>query len=270
MAASESADHGDDAAAAPRSRRRRPSSHRADSSGVSWAGRRFEPNVFAGDDGSAPPVLHEALVRCGIGSIGPEEVVAHVGESRFLIPLLAEEDEAAASELAVVTVRTPDGLTAIPAFTSVDALRTWDPRSRPVPVDGIRLALAAVSEQTPRVVLDPGADTEFVLRAPVLRAVAEGTPWLPPWRDERLLTAFMEPASEYAVITGLVLAPGDIRCRLEGPEAVVHLTVMRGLDAGQLKAITDDLSNRWRADTLIASRVDSIGIKLAPDPDRSL
>lgn len=248
----------------------------ADSAGVPWSGRRFDPNPFADDDGSAPEVLHEALRRFALGSIGAAEVVAHVADSRFLIPLVAELGEAGvgpsgstvdkSADLSVVSVSTPDGRSALPVFTSIHTLAGWDPAARPAPVPGLRVALAALSEDTPLVVIDPGADTEFVLRRPALAALAAERPWAAPWEDERILAAFMEPASEFAVITGLVLTPGDPTARLRGPEVTVHLTVMQGLDAGQLREVTSVLSERWREDALISARVDSIGIKLAPDP----
>ncbi len=251
--------------------------HLADSAGVPWLGRHFEGNEFAGDDGSAPEVLHEALLRHSLGSIGQAEVLRHVGASRFLIPLVAELGEAGvgptgsitdkSAELSVVTVATPDGRSALLAFTSLASLALWDPDARPVPVTGLRLALAAKSDGTTRIVIDPGSDTEFAVRGPAIEALAAERDWVAPWEDERVLAAFMEPASQFAAITGLVLAPGDQFARLRGPEVVVHLTVMQGLDAGQLKSVTTELSEAWQHDPLITSRVDSVGLKLAPDPN---
>lgn len=248
----------------------------SDSAGVPWRGRRFEENRFADDDGAAPLALHEALVRHALGSLGQGEVVAQVADSRFLIPLVAELGDVGlgpagavtdkSAELSVVTLATPDGRSALPAFTSTETLAAWDRSARPVPVTGLALALAARGEGTPRIVIDPGSQTEFVLRAPAIAAIASERGWRPPWEDQRILAAFMEPASEFAVITGLVLAPGDATARLRGPEVMVHLTVMQGLDAGQLREVTSVLSEAWRADPLLSARVDSIGVKLAPDP----
>ena len=42
---------------------------------------------------------------------------------------------------------------------------------------------------------------------------------------------------------------------------------MQGLDAGQLKDVTAELTQRWSSDPVIAARVDSIAVKLRPDPD---
>jgi hypothetical protein len=48
----------------------------ADSAGVPFAGRAFHENPGAGDDGSAPPRLLEALRRFRAHEVGAAEVVA--------------------------------------------------------------------------------------------------------------------------------------------------------------------------------------------------
>lgn len=252
-------------------------SSKTDSAGVPWAGRRLEENPYADDDGSAPPRLIESLRRFHAGEVGASEVIAALAKERLLIPLVAELGEGGvgaaglktdkSADLAIVTVRTPDGQTALPVFSSVAAMAAWDASARPVPADGPRVALAAASEETTRVVVDPGAPTEFVVRRTAFEAIATGHPWTPPWEDARVLAAFMEPASEHAVIRSLVLMPGDAKARLAGPEVVVQLDIMKGLDAAEIKVITDELARRWGADPVIAQRVDSVNVKLVSLPE---
>nr|WP_286279447.1 SseB family protein [Naasia aerilata] len=76
----------------------------------------------------------------------------------------------------MVTVAGPDGRTVLPAFTSVDAMRAWNPKARPIPAESERIALAAAAEGTDLLVLDPLSDTEFVLRRPAVEALGRGTP----------------------------------------------------------------------------------------------
>lgn len=243
-----------------------------DSAGVPWAGRRLEENPFADDDGSAPAKLIEVLKRFTAGGLPESEVIAALSSERLLIPLLAVLGDSGvgptgltvdkSAELSIVTVKTPDGLEALPVFSSIAAMGAWNPDARPVPADGARVALAAASEGTARVVIDPGSDTEFIVRRTALQAVATGEPWVSPYEDQRVLAAFMEPASEIPAIRSLVLMPGDSAARLAGPEVLVQLDIMRGLDAADIKQITDVLVDRWAGDALIAERVDSLGVKL--------
>lgn len=243
----------------------------ADSAGTPWAGRRFEANRFATDDGTSPTAWLEAVRRFRLAEISIGEVIAVLHKTRLLIPLVAELESSGvaenglpvdkSAELATVTVATPDGQRALPVFTAVDAMQQWNPEARPVPAEAPRVALAAAGEHTPRVVVDPGAESEFVVRWPALEALATGRAWTPAIDDPRVLEAFMRPASELPSIKSLVLTPGDPTSQLRGPEILVQLEIIDGLDAAALKEMSDWLSEQWRADETIMGQVDSIGVR---------
>lgn len=244
----------------------------SDSAGVPWEGRHFEPNTSADDDGSAPERLIEALRRFRAAELGEREVVDAFREARLLIPLIAHLGESGenhdgvlidkSQELSIVTVAGPDGRTVLPVFSSVDSMRSWNPLARPVPADASRVALAAASEGTDLVVLDPTAATEFVIRRPALWAIAQSQPWRPSYTDEAVLTAFMAAADGEDVVVAIQLAPGDPDARLAGPELIVHLTLKPGLAKSQLDALLARLQERWGASELIATRVDSLKVVL--------
>jgi hypothetical protein len=61
----------------------------ADSAGVSWSGRQFESNSWAGDDGTADANLIEAVQALRSGSGTAESVLDALRTARVLIPLLA-------------------------------------------------------------------------------------------------------------------------------------------------------------------------------------
>ena len=243
-----------------------------DSAGQPWQGRHFEPNSAAQDDGSAPERLVEAIRRFHSNELGESDVVDALRESRLLIPLVAQLGEAGTNEhghtvdksqeLAIVTVVGPDGRTVLPAFTSVAAMATWNPVARPVPAAATRVAVAAAAEDTDLVVLDPTSDTEFVIRRPALWAIAQARPWTPCYLDEEVLRAFMAGAEREDAVTAIQLAPGDRRARLAGPELIVQLALVDGLDRPALDAIVARLSARWSESEVIAQRVDSLKVQL--------
>jgi hypothetical protein len=244
----------------------------SDSAGIPWEGRHFEPNPAAGDDGSADPRLIEAVRRMRAGEFGEAEVVDALREARLLIPLVAELGDSAhaesghlvdkSQELSIVTVAGPDGRTVLPAFTSVDTMRAWDPAARPIPASGERVALAAAGEGTDLVVVDATSATEVVIRRPALWAIARREPWRPAYLDEDVLDAFMDAAAPEPDVRAVRLAPGDPDARLAGPELLVHLTIVDGLDRDALDALMSRMSARWAADELIVARVDSIGVRI--------
>lgn len=244
----------------------------ADSAGTPWEGRHFEANPSADDDGSADPRLLEALRRFRTRELGETEVVAAARDARFLVPLLAHLGEAGENEhgvlvdktqeLAIVTVTAPDGRTVLPVFTSVETMSRWNPRARPVPVDAVRIALAAASEQTDLVVIDATSDTEFLLRRPALWALAQSAAWVPCYADPEVQGAFEGAARGEASVRSVSLDSGDPDARLTGPELVVRLALAPGLSRVELDGVLARLQSAWSANDVIAARVDSLRIQL--------
>jgi len=245
-----------------------------DSAGVPWEGRHFEQEPSSNDDGTAPAALIESIARFRAGDGGEQSVVAAIAQSRLLVPLVAALGETGvgphghlvdkSAELSIVTVAGPDGRDVLPAFSSVAAMQQWNPKARPVPADAVRVALAAASEQTDLLVLDPTASTEFAIRRPALWAIAQSQSWIPSYLDPEVLDAFMASATEEASVTRIELAPGDPDARLAGPELVVTLALAPGLDQPSLDSLLARLQQRWSASELIAARVDSLAVKLIP------
>jgi hypothetical protein len=243
----------------------------SDSAGVPWEGRHFEPNTSADDDGSAPEKLVEAIRRFHAHDLGEADVVDALRDSRLLIPLVAElgadgrtvQGHDKSQELSIVTVAGPDGRTVLPAFSSVEAMSRWNPSARPVPATAGRVALAAASENTDLVVLDPVSDTEFVIRRPALWALAQSQPWTPSYLDEGVLGAFMDAAEPEPSVVAVQLAPGDPESRLAGPELIVQLSLAPGLDRAALDGVVARLQERWAGSEVIANRVDSMRVVLA-------
>jgi len=254
----------------------------ADSAGVPWAGRSFQPNPHAADDGRAPEALAGAIRRFRAGDGGQGEVVAEFGRARLLIPLLAELGDGAtevgahglavdkSQELSIVTVQGPDGRRVLPVFASVDAMAAWNPSARPVPADGVRVALAAADDGTDLVVLDPGSPSEFVLRRPAVWAVAQSQAWSPSFESAEVRAAFERSIGTELAVLGVDLAAGDPDARLAGPELVVRLSLVGGLTRAELDAVLQRLAARWAADDAIATLVDSLSVRLigpADEPD---
>ena len=243
-----------------------------DSAGQPWAGRHFEQNTAADDDGSAPEHLIEAIRRFRAREVGEVEVLDALRTSRLLIPLVAHLGESGhndhgqlvdkTQELAIVTVAGPDGRTVLPAFTSVAAMSAWNPMARPIPAEAVRVALAAAHEQTDLVVLDARSATEFAIRRPALWSLANGERWLPSYLDEAVLDAFAAGAKGEPALKSIALAPGDPDARLAGPELVVQLAVQPGLDQPTLDALLGRLQQRWAEAPVIAERVDSLRVQL--------
>jgi len=244
----------------------------ADSAGVPWEGRRFDSNPHAGDDGSADPQLLAALTSFRAGSGDQVAVIDAYRSARLLIPLLAEKGESGVGahgltvdktqELSIVTVAAPDGRSVLPVFTSVTTMARWDAAARPIPVDGVRTAVAASADDTDLIVIDPGSDTEFVIRRPAVWAIAQGIAWEPSFASPEVVAGLHESVGGELAIIDLSVEAGDPGARLRGPELVVRLELIHGLDQSELDAVLARLAKRWAADHRVAVLVDSLTVKL--------
>lgn len=250
-----------------------PGAHAAgDSAGVPWEGRRFEQNPHAADDGSADPGLLAALLRFRAGEGSQVEVVDALRSARVLIPLIAEKGEEGVApsglvvdktqELSIVTVAAPDGRRVQPVFSSVAAMAQWDAAARPIPVEAVRAALAASADDTDLIVLDPTSETEFIVRRPAVWAIAQQLPWEPSFLSPEVFAALQESLATELAVIDVSVAAGDPTARLRGPELVVTLELMDGLERDALDAVLARLAQRWAADDRMAVLVDSLTVKL--------
>nr|MDT0667935.1 SseB family protein [Micromonospora sp. DSM 115978] len=98
-----------------------------------------------GDSGDADPELDGLLDTDDL-----DRLPTVFAKARLFVPVeprLVEADRETGadkqSDMVLVTLRRPDGTTAVPAFTSVAALTSWRASARPVPVLGSALAAQA-------------------------------------------------------------------------------------------------------------------------------
>jgi hypothetical protein len=111
-----------------------------------------------GDDGKADPELAAVLAAGDLGRLPSAFAKARLFVAVEPRMVEADPDTGAdkISEMVLVTLRRPDGTTAVPAFTSVAALTTWRSSARPVPVGGSVLAGQACQLGHRMVVLNVG------------------------------------------------------------------------------------------------------------------
>lgn len=124
---------------------------------------------FAQDDGSCPPLLAQALAS-GVALA----VAAAVRQERLLIPVVVApagalpEDDAdpcgTGDAMASVTFIAGDGRKALLAFTSLTALREWNPDARPMPQAGRDIAASALAGSMDALILDIGSMQRVVLQ----------------------------------------------------------------------------------------------------------
>ena len=237
-----------------------------DSAGVPWEGREFSQNSWSQDDGSTPRLLAEALE----GDLDKAKLFSALAQSRLLIPLLAELGESGvgahgqavdkSADLAIVAVSTPDGKTAIPAFSSVAEMASWNASARPVPVDVPKLAIAAVSEGHDRVVVNP-AGRALGIRRPALAALAQGLLWTPPHLNSQVVGLVAAAATARPEIQSVRVFDADPDAQLLKPELGIEIGLAAGLAQAELQKVLTQFGVGLQTQEFL-QLVDSFTIKL--------
>ncbi|MFD2675419.1 SseB family protein [Gulosibacter bifidus] len=247
--------------------------HLTDSAGQPWEGRTFSDNPWSDDDGSAPEPLLAALTGFRAGDASLIDVIDALRTSRLLIPLVAHLGEAGvndagvtvdkSADLSIVSVKSPDGRATLPVFTSVDAMQHWDATARPVPIAARKAALAAVSEDTQLMILDPGSETELAIRRPAVWAIAQDTEYTVSWQHDAVRAACAQLLADHPELVSVDLHPGDLPGKFLGPELIVELGVSSDLAEPQREQLLASVQQRLASDSHVVEAVDSMALHLA-------
>ena len=290
-------------AALDRMREKTAGPNTADTAGVPWEGRDLSGpgvdgsanplHVFDEDDGTSPEAWTRVMAALTTGAAGEAEVTDVLSRIRVfaaVVPTLAvdeddvhdhadhsghEHDVAAhgdkAADVALVTMRAPDGRQALPVFTSVPALTAWNPIARPVAVWMPRACLSAVDEGCELVVVDAGAEHTYAVRRPAVWALAQQKPWTPSYRDQEIADEIAQVADLVPHLLNLGLAPGSgvathtgsgavMSGGGAGPELQIVAMPARDADAAGVRLMAATLKTLLADLPLLAERADSVEI----------
>jgi len=136
---------------------------------------REQPGRFDNDDGSPDLAIRTAQT--------PEKLLDALRAGRVLVAIVATADETdettgadKSSHMSVVSMLSADGRRGLLAFTGLDALQSWDPTARPVPVSGADAARAALDDGCEAMVIDVAGPRQQVVIEADLVALADIDP----------------------------------------------------------------------------------------------
>ena len=231
----------------------------SDSAGIPFTGRALQGTGFDGDTGAADPALVAALAD----PTDERTLMVAVAAAPLLVPGVAEPAAVETTgelavekqtDMAAVTLVAPDGVRALPVFTSLEALAAWDPSARPVPVTASRAAQAAVSERCDVLVVDVAGSATVALRPSMVWALAQQRVWLPAHEDEQVARAVAAAVRERDEVVGHSLGEGEPG---QGVLRVV-LELRPGLTADQVQAVATAVGERLATDGETRARIDGL------------
>lgn len=247
-------------------------------------GRTLRPTGFEGDDGAADPALIAALAAARRDEAAVYPAYALLSGRRVLVPVVAVLGEAEAaqttgpdgtalrrdkdSDMAVVTLVAGDGVKALPAFTSVQALGSWAvkagyPQARPIPVSVETAAAAALQEKASVLLLDLGGPGQFEVAGSALRAFAQGRMPLPPAVDPDVMDGIKKVLASVPEVAD-VLETARLGQAAEDV-TVLALGFVAGTDAASLTEPMRRVAEGISGDPLLRERL-SGGLQIVFEP----
>lgn len=204
--------------------------------------------LFPDDDGLANPVVIAAL-----GADDQELINALRGQRLFvavIANLLSVDEHGAEKESEMsLAVLSHEGSTALPTFTSINALTSWRSDARPVQVLAEAAGLQAISDDMAAIVID----NKRTLTGRALRALVFDFPLVPIWQDtvvesalasaiaphEEVVTAWLDQSDDVDAVVNLLIPTihGDSASRIASSVAswladdpAVRLRTSKGFD----------------------------------------
>jgi len=225
---------------------------------------------FAGDDGSADPALAALLAAYRAGQVDLHAVQRALVAARVMVPLLAELGETGRSDdgllvdrtaqMSSVTITGRDGRRAQPMFTSLGALRAWNPSARPFPSTAVDVARGAYAQGAAAVIVDIAGPVDVVLEGPAMLALAECRVWLPAAEDPEVLAAVGQALAGLPGLAGVEVSASpeaDLTLTLHVPGAASAPAIARD--------VAQEAANRLAAVDLLRFRLER-GLDLAVTP----
>ena len=124
------------------------------------------------------------------------------------------------------------------------------------------IALAAASDGTDLVVVDPTSPTEFAMPRPALWAIAQSLPWTPSYSDPEVLAESSTPPRLSRRLTPCNWPPAT---RMPAWPALSWRYCCRlddGLGEAELAAVVGRNATALGPSTVLADRVDSLDVRL--------
>lgn len=226
-------------------------------------GRVLSGAGFENDIGEADPNLMAALADES-DDVG---LLAAVARARLLVPIVAAPTGGDSADLApqrstnmaVVTLTSPDGQRALPVFSSLAALLAWDATARPSPVTGADAARAAVSEGCDVLAVDIRSGHPRVLRPSMVWALAQQRDWLPAHADPFVAQALSRATADEADVIDCHGEEGD-------PAGAgilrVVLSLRPGLGQAQVQALATRVGEQIATDGEARARIDGLAFAI--------
>lgn len=245
----------------------------ADSAGQPFAGRVVPDTGFSDDDGRVDRRLESVLADFAAGDATVYDVQRVLVDVRVFVPVVAEAVDTTVDEktgltsekttdMATVTLVGDDGRRGLLAFSSSERLTGWRADARPIPTAASTAAVAALDEDADALLLDLGGPVPFIAEGALLRALAQGRPWVRPAEDADVRAAVLAVFAEEPVVAEVDVVAGD------STDVSALVRLVPGVPAEELSGLGERIGGRLAESDVLRDRLaNGLDVRVLPPAD---
>jgi hypothetical protein len=176
------------------------------------------------DHGQVDPELLDLLLQDRLSS--KQKLLEKISSSRLIAAILPKKQEQV--EMVQALFVSNDGRQAMPVFSCLDELKSWNQEARPLPLKAVEFAQQTLTQGLDGLIIDIASDHKFVIDGYMLSCLANGKEWRFPHQDREVLTFLEEVCFGINGVKNVEIKQGkdcDLQVTIFGPKSIAQKVV---------------------------------------------
>jgi hypothetical protein len=176
------------------------------------------------DHGQVDPVLLDLLLQDRLSS--KQKLFEKISSSRLIAAILPKKQEQV--EMVQALFVSNDGRQAMPVFSCLDELMSWNQEARPLPLNATEFAQQTLIQGLDGLIIDIASNHKFVIDGYMLSCLANGKEWRYPHQDREVLTFLEEVCFGINGVKNVEIKQGkdcDLQVTIFGPKSIAQKVV---------------------------------------------
>ena len=176
------------------------------------------------DHGQVDPELLDLLLQDRLSS--KQKLFEKISSSRLIAAILPKKQEQV--EMVQALFVSNDGRQAMPVFSCLDELMSWNQEARPLPLNATEFAQQTLIQGLDGLIIDIASNHKFVINGYMLSCLANGKEWRYPHQDREVLTFLEEVCFGINGVRNVEIKQGkdcDLQVTIFGPKSIAQKVV---------------------------------------------
>ena len=176
------------------------------------------------DHGQVDPELLELLLQDRLHS--KQKLFEKLSSSRLIAAIMPKKQEQV--EMVQALFVSNDGRQAMPVFSCLDELKSWNREARPLPLNAIEFAQQTLTQGLDGLIIDIASDHKFVIDGYMLSCLANGKEWKYPHQDREVLDFIEGICLGLDGVKNVEIKQGqdcDLQVTIYGPNSIAQKVV---------------------------------------------